>query len=380
MGSPMKKFLLLIFFLAVGIMLYGVLFYQTPEEKQFATILSAAKAGNLEAQVQAGYAYAEGKGIAPDEKQALAWFRKAALEGDTEALWKCAESYIYGKGTKPDLEESSAFLLLAAKQGSVLAQKELSRFYADGLGGLTKHDGESLYWQFIAAKLGDTTAKQTLAAAQQNQPELYEQVSQFLTDLKQAQEGDGPARLRVGQAYLTGAPVLKNTEEAERWLTLAWQENKLPQAGLILAKNYQAGGDLSPDAAKATALWNELAAQAYPPAQYALGEQAYQQDPPNYTDAFAWFSNAAAGGLAAGQYMTGFMLMQGQGTPVSVPLAITFFRSAAEQDYVSAQYVLGQIYWKGLGVPADKQAGKQWLERAAANGNTAAQALLDEMN
>ncbi len=376
----MKKFLLLIFFLAVGIMLYGVLFYQTPQEKQFATILSAAKAGNLEAQVQAGYAYAEGKGVKQDGKQALFWYRKAALEGDTEALWKCAESYIYGKGTTPDLEEASAFLLLAAKQGSVLAQKELSRFYAEGLGGLPKHAGESLYWQFIAAKLGDATAKQNLISAQNDQPELYEQVSQFLTDLKQAQEGDGPARLRVGQAYLTGAPVLKNTEEAERWLTLAWQENKLPQAGLILAKNYQAGGVLPPDAAKATALWNELAAQAYPPAQYALGEQAYQQDPPNYTDAFAWFSNAAAGGLAAGQYMTGFMLMQGQGTPVSVPLAITFFRNAAEQNYAAAQYVLGQIYWKGLGVPADKQVGKQWLEKAASNGNTAAQALLDEAN
>ena len=376
----MKKFIFLFFLLALGIALYGVLFYQTPQEKQFAAILSAAKAGNLEAQVQAGYAYAEGKGVKQDGKQALFWYRKAALEGDTEALWKCAQAYIQGELVAQDLEESSAFLLLAAKQGSVLAQQELSRFYAEGLGGLPKHDGESLYWQFIAAKLGDAAAKQNLLSAQNDTPELYEQVSRFLIDLKQAQEGDGAARLHVGQAYLTGSPILKNTEEAERWLTLAWQENKLPQAALILAQNYQPGGQLPADSAKATSLWNELSAQAYPPALYALGEQAYQADPPNYTDAFAWFSNAAAGGLAAGQYMTGFMLMQGQGTPVSVPLAITFFRNAAEQNYTAAQYVLGQIYSKGLGVPADKQAGRQWLEKAAANGNTAAQALLSEEN
>ena len=74
--------------------------------------------------------------------------------------------------------------------------------------------------------------------------------------------------------------------------------------------------------------------------------------------------------------MTGFLLMQGQGTEKSVSLAIKFFRDAAAQNYTSAQYVLGQIYWKGLGVPKDKAAGKEWLDRAAANGNTAAQALL----
>ena len=75
--------------------------------------------------------------------------------------------------------------------------------------------------------------------------------------------------------------------------------------------------------------------------------------------------------------MTGFMLMQGQGTKKSIPLAITFFREAAEQNYPSAQYVLGQIYFKGLGVPADKKAGRKWLELAAQNGNAAAQELLN---
>ena len=76
--------------------------------------------------------------------------------------------------------------------------------------------------------------------------------------------------------------------------------------------------------------------------------------------------------------MTGFMLMQGQGTNLSVPLAVKFFRDAAEQNHVAAQYVLGQVYWKGLGVPADKKAGGEWLKRAADNGNESAKALLAE--
>ena len=70
------------------------------------------------------------------------------------------------------------------------------------------------------------------------------------------------------------------------------------------------------------------------------------------------------------------MLLQGQGTEKSVPLAIRFFEQAAEQNDASAQYVLGQIYLKGLGIKADPSKGRLWLERAAENGNESARALL----
>lgn len=368
----MKKLLLLLILLAAGVSYY-VFLYQTPDEKNFVRALSAAKQGNIEAQLQTADFYAAGKGVKQDGPQAVYWYRQAALEGEPEALWKCAQAYIKGELISQDLDEAAPFLLLAAKQGSIPAQQELSRFYAQGLGGMAQHAGESLYWQFIAAKMGSSSAAETLKNAQENSPQLYASVEKFLTDLKAAQEGDGPARLAVGEAYLTGQPVLQNTEEAEKWLTLAWQENKLAQAGLLLAQAYQDGA--LANAAKANLVWNELANQAYAPAQYALGEKAYRNG--HYDDAFAWFSNAAAGGHAQGQYMTGFMLMQGKGTAVSVPLAVTFFRSAAEQDEEAAQYVLGQIYWKGLGVPQDKKAGQLWLEKAALHGNQEARALLE---
>lgn len=369
----MKKLLFLLLLLAAAGVGYWAFLYQTPDEKNFIRALNAAKQGNVAAQLQTADFYATGTGTKQDGQQAVYWYRQAALEGDPDALWKCAHAYIEGKLVPQDLEEAAPFLLLAAKQGNIPAQQELSRFYAQGLGGLTKHEGESLYWQFIAAKMGSASSAQAVKKAQQDSPQLYENVKEFLANLKFAQEGDGPARLAVGEAYLTGKPVLQNSEEAEKWLTLAWQENKLAQAGLMLAQAYQ-DGPLA-DAAKASRVWNELAKEAYAPAQYALGEKAYQSG--HYDDAFAWFSNAAAGGHAQGQYMTGFMLMQGQGTAVSVPLAITFFRSAAEQDNVSAQYVLGQIYWKGLGIAQDKKAGQVWLEKAALRGSKEAQALLE---
>ena len=193
--------------------------------------------------------------------------------------------------------------------------------------------------------------------------------------LDKAAQGDSQAQLQAGQGYRDGVPVLANPEEVARWFTKAWQEGEhIPQAAYELAQLYEKGDGVEKDEAKALQLLGAAAEAKNAQAQYQLGMIAYEQQ--KYTDAFAWFSNAAENGSAAGQYMTGFLLMQGQGTEQSVSLAIKFFRDAAAQNYTSAQYVLGQIYWKGLGVPKDKAAGKEWLDRAAANGNTAAQALL----
>ena len=373
----MKTFFFFLLMCIAGGLIYWVGFYQSPEEKQFAATLAAAQQGNLSAQVKLGDLYAQGSGVKQNAEQAVFWYRKAALEGDKEALWKTAQAYTQGQLVAQDLEEAVPFLLLDAKQNDPRALMELSRFYAQGRGGLTKHLGESLYWLFRADEASHGGAQKELAIVKENQPELYEQVENFIQDLAQAQAGDAQARLRVALAYRQGEIIAQNAEEAVRWFSLAWEENKLPQAGFELAQLYQKGDLVEQDEEKAAVLWNALTQIPYPPAQYALGEMAYQAEPPRYEDAFAWFSNAAAGNYAPGQYMTGFMLMNGQGTDRSVKLAITFFRSAAEQEYVSAQYVLGQIYWKGLGVPADKKAGRKWLEKAIQNGSEAAQELLD---
>lgn len=372
----MKKALQLLLILAAlggGAWLY---FYKSPEEQHFAEVLSLAQQGDLPAQLEVGDLYANGRGVKANGSQAIFWYRKAALEGDLSALWKTAQGYIQGQLVPQDLEEAVPFLMLAAKQNHPAAQRELSRFYEQGLGGLTQSEGEGLFWLFHAAKNGDKTAQQELEQKKLANPQLYAQVEKFVADLTAAEQADPQARFAVGEAYQKGLGILPNREEAERWLTLAWQENKLPQAGLALAQLYEKGSEA--DIQKAASLWNDLAALSYPPAQYVLGERAYGAQPPKYEEAFAWFSNAASGEYAPGQYMTGVMLMQGQGTPGSSALAITFFRSAAQQNYAAAQYVLGQIYWKGLGVAVDKKQGRLWLEKAAQNGNTAAQELLNE--
>ena len=374
MKTFLQTFLLVV--LLGGLYLFA--FYKTPQQQLFEKTLASASAGDNQAAYQVAQFYARGQGTEPNGTQAAEWYRQAAADGNMQAAWELAELYIKGQLVPADLEEASVYLQAAARGGNVPAQKELARFYQQGLGGLPVQPGEALYWQLQAAQAGDAEAQTAVQDVQLENPQLYEEVTRFVGVLDRAGQGNSQAQLEAGQGLHMGYPLARNDEEAFRWFTRAWQEgDKLPQAAYELSQLYQKGEGTEADENKAMELLGAAAQAKNPDAQYMLGTLAYNANPPKYEDAFAWFSNAAAGGQAQGQYMTGFMLMQGQGTNKSVPLAIRFFHDAAEQNHVAAQYVLGQIYWKGLGVPVNKKEGEVWLRRAAEGGNSAAQELLN---
>ena len=374
----MKTFAKVLFLLLVLFGIYWFVFYKTPEQRTFEKTLAAAQAGDMNAAFQVAGLYETGKGLPQaNGEQALRWYRQAAVDGNMQAAWKLADLYIQGALIPKNLEEGLSYLQLAAAGNNIAAQKELAHFYSEGLGGLSANAGEALYWQIQAANQGDEEAQSLVQEAQLKNPQLYEDLNRFFALLESAQNGDSASQLEAGKLLNEGYPRARNAEEAFRWFSRAWEEgDKLPQAAYELSQLYQKGEGVTQDETKAMALLGAAAQAKNPDAQYLLGTFAYGGNPPNYEDAFAWFSNAAAGGQPQGQYMTGVMLMQGQGTPKSIELAIQFFRKAAEQNQVAAQYVLGQIYWKGLGVPVDKKEGEQWLRRAADGGNEAAKALL----
>ena len=374
----MKNFLKIAVALLVAAGIYAFVFYKTPQQRTFAKTLTQAQAGDMPSAVKTGDFYAQGLGVEPNGAQAAEWYRKAAAQGDTGAAWKLAQLYIQGTLVKQDYEEALPYLQLSAQAGNVAAQTELARFYSEGLGGLSASKGDSILWNLKASAMGSQEAQEALRAQREADPDFYDVVNRFSATLLLAAQGDSQAQLSAGEGYRMGYPVTKNDEEALRYFTLAWQEGQLPAAAFELSEMYQKGEGTEKDENKALELLGAAAQAKNPSAQYALGERAYKAEPANYQDAFAWFSNAAEGGLAQAQYMTGFMLMQGQGTERSVPLAIEFFKKAATQNDTAAQYVLGQIYWKGLGVPKDKKEGRAWLEKASAGGNLAARELLNQ--
>ena len=372
----MKKFLLFVLLLAAGAGVYYFYFYKTPEVRTFEQNLAQAKQGNASAMYQAGLGYEKGVGTQQNNAQAVELFRQAASAGNTEAMNHLAKIYEEGKMVPQDLEEAVVYLQIAAAKGDANAQIALSRYFRDGKGGLTQSEGESLLWLSRAAKQNNAAAMQALKEAQEKNPELYEAVMNFEENLAGASE-DAQKAFAAAQAYRKGNPGARNDEEAFKLFKSAWEKDPtLSQAAVELAEMYRLGEGTEKDDETVLSLYAKAAELQNPQAQYFLGKRSYEENPPNYQDAFAWLSNSAAQGYAPAQYMTGYMLLQGQGTARSLPMAIDFFTKSADQNFSPAQYVLGQMYWKGLGVKKDTEQGRSWIEKAADNGNESAQTFL----
>lgn len=373
----MKSVLKLLVALCVFGGVCAFVFYKPPQVRSFEENLTKAKQGNLDAILRVADNYARGVGVKQNGAEAINWYEKAVAQDNAEAFYQLAQIYRDGKLTAVDAETALAYLRAAAEKGNPNAQNELGNYYQKGLFNLPRSQGEGLLWKLRASAQGHSDAAKTVALASTQTPELFAAVAQFEINLQKAAKQDAPSMLALGHSYRKGVPVARNDEEAYKWFLRAWQiDSTLSQAAFELAEMNRLGEGVLQDETQAMEFYNAAALLKNPQAQYYLGTLSYASNPPNYKDAFAWFSNAAAQGMPQGQYMTGFMLLQGQGMKKSVPMAVDFFRKAAEQNHAPAQYVLGQMYWKGLGIKKDLKEGKKWLSLAAENGNQAAQQLL----
>lgn len=374
----MKTFLKVFFGVLLAVGLFTFAFYRTPQERAFTKNLKLAQAGDASAALAVAEAYEKGEGTKLNNAQALEWYQQAAANGSDDAVWQLFQIYNTERLTPADSQMALTYLETAAQDNYPAAQYEMGNQYLEGK-LVPQHKGQAYYWYMKAATNASAPAKAKVDALSTEDPALYESLNHFIETL-QAAETDAQAQLEIGQAYRRGEPVLHNDEEAATWFEKAWKTSnqELSQAAYELADQYAKGEGVEKDETMAGNLFAKAAELKNSSAQYQMGILAYTQNPARFEDAFAWFSNAAAQGHAQAQYMTGFMLLQGQGTKTSVPLAIHFFEQAAQQEDASAQYVLGQIFTKGLGVKKNTAKGREWLEKAATNGNASAQALLAE--
>ena len=86
-------------------------------------VQQAAKQGDASAQYNLGVMYAQGKGVAQDDKQAVAWHRKAAEQGDAMAQFNLGVMYNTGSGVAQDYKQSYAWFSSAAANGHSNAVK-----------------------------------------------------------------------------------------------------------------------------------------------------------------------------------------------------------------------------------------------------------------
>lgn len=123
----------------------------------------AATQGDAEAHAALANFYLTGRGIAKDEKQALALFSKAAELGHAQAIQVMADAHIkglMGLGLAPrDNAATVSALRRAAEQGYLPAAEALAQAYRSGEHGLPVDSVQAVQWQARIAELRQQRAK-----------------------------------------------------------------------------------------------------------------------------------------------------------------------------------------------------------------------------
>ena len=154
-------------------------------DTDIATLRRLADQGNPEAQYALGDRHQYGKGIAPDNTQAAAWYQQAADQGLADGQASLAIMYELGLGVAQDHTQAAALNRKAADQGHPIAQLHLGWAYAGGRGVPEDHAEAVAWFQ------------------------------------RSADQGFARAQLNLGFSYRDGQGVDQDYVEAHKWLSLA---------------------------------------------------------------------------------------------------------------------------------------------------------------
>ena len=162
----MKKFLLSILVVLIGVLLPSELSAQTAEsylkqakaspeqtQEQFNLYKKAAELGNAEAQYQVGeYLYYGLRGVIKDEYQAIEWYKSAAEKDHAEAQYRIGECYKYGEaGLTKSKEEAFKWFKKSVENGSASAMTDLGLMYEYGIEGFLEKDYDMAHRYFLNA-------------------------------------------------------------------------------------------------------------------------------------------------------------------------------------------------------------------------------------
>ena len=109
-----------------------------------------------------GFMYANGRGVAQDDYEAVKWLRKAAEQGHALAQWRLGLMYANAWGVTHDYSEAVKWFCKSAEQGNADAQYYLGFMYVNGR-GVTQDNNEAIKWLHKAAEQGQVLAKQMLS-------------------------------------------------------------------------------------------------------------------------------------------------------------------------------------------------------------------------
>ena len=228
------------------------------------SVRTQAKAGDPTALNTLGNIYANGQGVAKDDREALRYYQQAADLSYAPANFNLGMMYELGRGVTRDLTKAFDYYRKSATQGFAAAQFNVGNMYAGGI-GVAQDSMESVLWFRQAADQG-------LAEAQYN----------------------------LGLAYEIGRGVRTDAAQAITWYRLAANQG-YPRAQYNLAVMLEEGRGSAKDEVNAAKLYLAAARQGFGPAQNNLGIMLAEGRgglAVNPVDALVWLSLATENGVS----------------------------------------------------------------------------------
>jgi localization factor PodJL len=155
---------------------------------------AAAISGDTAAEFEIALRFAEGRGVAANERQAAHWLELAAKGGLAPAQFRLGGYYERGIGVRKDLATARDLYLAAAAKGNGNAMHNVAVLYAEGINGRTDYHA-ALLWFRKAADRGIVDSQYNLAIL-----------------------------------YMRGTGMSQNYAEAYKWFALAANQGDLESA------------------------------------------------------------------------------------------------------------------------------------------------------
>jgi TPR repeat protein len=136
----------------------GSRLYQAGDkQRSFPHFLQAAQQGHVKGQLQVGWHYEFGVGVARNDAEAATWYEKSALAGNAIAMKNIGQMYEDGRGVRQDWFKAAAWYRKSAAAGERSGEFALARAYRFGI-GVHQSRAEAIRWYTIAAEHGEAEA------------------------------------------------------------------------------------------------------------------------------------------------------------------------------------------------------------------------------
>lgn len=249
--------------LAMGVLFAGHVYAQNTQE----TVITETKVAKDTSDTEAS-----------DEKATEEFnideLREKAANGDVEAQLNLGYAYLYGlNGVNVDYKQALIYYQMAADQKSATAYNNLGSLYFSGVGTDVNYK-KAIEFFDEAAKLGSHDAAVNLAIiylGSDNKNKTQEDFDKILHLLNEAKSDSYIAKYLLGYAHLRGFLVKQDNKEAFSLIKVA-AENEYDEAQYMIAMLYLNGLGTPKNYSKAVDYFRKAGNQGYMLALTKLGD------------------------------------------------------------------------------------------------------------